>query len=138
MVADLVDASGSPQMLGAASPGPGAPPQPASGSWGFLRADVAPGGASLYIDGRGVGSANQFSGPDQFVALTPGLHRIEVRKSGFRPARAVVEIAAAQTHLLHLQLAPDPTGSASSSGSESDSLTADIPPGGGYFVVPTR
>lgn len=29
---------------------------------GFLKADVAPGDASLYIDGRGVGSANQFVG----------------------------------------------------------------------------
>jgi hypothetical protein len=142
-----LDASGSPQIPGAASPGPsappappapGAPPQPPSGSWGFLRADVAPGDASLYIDGRGVGSANQFIGPDQFVALTPGLHRVEVRKWGFKPARVVVEIAAAQTHLLHLQLTPDPTGSSAPSGSESDSLTADIPPGGGYFVVPTR
>jgi len=72
------------------------------------------------------------------MALIPGLHRAEVRKSGFKPARVVVEIAASQTHLLHLQLAPDPTGSPAPSGSESDSLTADIPPGGGYFVAPTR
>src|SRR5436190_14176746 len=90
MVADLVDASGSPQMLGAASPGPGAPPQPPSGSWGFLRADVAPGDASLYIDGRGVGSANQFAGPDQFVALTPGAAprgSAEVRPPSLMPGR---------------------------------------------------
>ena len=143
-----LDASGQPQMPGAAAspgpsappapPAPGAPPQPPSSSWGFLKADVTPGDATLYIDGRAVGSANQFVGPDQYAALSPGLHRVEVRKSGFKPARVVVEIAASQTHLLHLQLAPDPTGSFSSSGSESDSLTADIPPGGGYFVVPKR
>ena len=143
-----LDPSGSPQIPGAPSagpsappapPAPGAPPQPPSGTWGFLRADVEPGAASLFIDGRGVGSASQFVGPQQFVALTPGLHRVEVRMAGFKPARVVVEIAAAQTYMLHLQLAPDPSGSAAPlGGSESDSLTADIPPGGGYFVVPTR
>ena len=142
-----LDASDSPQIPGAASqgpsappapPAPGAPPQPPSGSWGVPQGRCAPGDASLYIDGRGVGSANQFVGPDLFMALIPGLHRAEVRKSGFKPARVVVEIAASQTHLLHLQLAPDPTGSPAPSGSESDSLTADIPPGGGYFVAPTR
>jgi hypothetical protein len=100
---------------------------------------VEPADARLFIDGRGVGLAGQFVGPQQFVALTPGLHRVDVRRPGFKPARVVVEIAAAQTHLLHLQLAPDPDGSAAPpGGSESESLTADIPPGGGYFVVPTR
>jgi len=143
-----LDPSGSPQVPGGSSagpsvppapPAPGAPPPAPSGSWGFLRADVEPAAARLFIDGRGVGSASQFVGPQQFVALTPGLHRVEVRLPGFKPARVVVEIAAAQTHLLHLRLAPDPEGSAAPpAGSESDSLTADIPPGGGYFVLPTR
>jgi hypothetical protein len=142
-----LDASGSPQIPGAASQGPSAPPAP-----------PAPGAlpASLGLVGGFSGpmwrrvtrvSTSMAGGWDRRISSSDpisswpapqGLHRVEVRKSGFMPARVVVEIAASQTHLLHLQLAPHPTGSSAPSGSESDSLTADIPPGGGYFVVPAR
>src|SRR5215470_5384157 len=84
-----LDAAGNPQVpggspstgqdMGPSAPAtppapsaPGVPSQPTPGSWGFLQAEVLPADAQISIDGRGVGTAQQ-----QFVALAPGLHRVE-------------------------------------------------------------
>jgi len=146
-----LDAAGNPQVPGAspstgqdmgpsapavppAPSAPGVPSQPTPGSWGFLQAEVLPADAQISIDGRGVGTAQQ-----QFVALAPGLHRVEASLPGFKPARVTVEIVAMKTYVLQLRLTADPSGSSTSSrGDNYESLTSDIPAGGGYIIVPRR
>ncbi|HTY78989.1 MAG TPA: PEGA domain-containing protein [Candidatus Bathyarchaeia archaeon] len=147
-----LDSSWNPQIPGSApSPGagepamppapstPGAPSPPAAGTWGFLKPAVEPAEARLFIDGRDVGLARQFAGPQDFIALGPGLHTVEVRLAGFKPTRMTVEISAARTYLLQLRLAADTDGSSTRApGDTYESLTSGIPPGGGYIIAPRR
>jgi hypothetical protein len=92
------------------------------------------------IDGRGLGAAGQLAGPQQFLALTPGFHRVDIVRPGFKPAKAVVEIASGRSYLLRLKLVAEPEGSAASPGvrGSEDLTSGETPPGGGYFVVPRR
>jgi hypothetical protein len=101
---------------------------------------VEPPDARVSIDGRELGAARQLAGPQQFVALTPGLHRIDLALPGFKPAKAVVEIAPHRAHLLRLQLVPDPDAPlAQPLSRRGEDVTPDATPaGGGYFVVPRR
>lgn len=119
---------------------PAPPSQPSSGSWGYLRAEIDPSDARVSIDGRGLGAAGQFADPQQFLALTPGFHQIDITRSGFKPAKAVVEIAPGRSYLLRLKLVAEPEGSAAQPGirGSEDRTSGETPPGGGYFVVPRR
>lgn len=119
---------------------PSAPARPSSGDWGYLRMEVEPPDARVSIDGRELGAARQLAGPQQFVALTPGLHRIDLALPGFKSATAVVEIAPRRSHLLRLRLTPDPDTPATHPGSRrgEDVTPEATPAGGGYFVVPRR
>jgi len=119
---------------------PAVPSQPPSGTWGYLRTEIDPGDASVSIDGRGLGAAGRLADSQQFLALTPGFHQIEIARPGFKSAKAVVEIASGRSYLLRLKLVSEPEGPAASPGGRGSEewTSGGTPPGGGYFIVPRR
>jgi hypothetical protein len=125
-------------------PSPPAPPQALPPDWGFLRTEVEPGSARVYIDGHPVGITRQFSGPQGFITLAPGLRQLEIVLPGFKPLRTTVEISSRQTYVVQARLDPDPDQPLEETrgggyhvvprGAEKPSRPAGA--GGGYFVVP--
>lgn len=99
---------------------PGAPDAPLPGT-GFLIVEIEPAGASLYVDGRRVGTTEVSDGQGRWVALTPGEHRVDIVHPGYAPLVAAVVIVPGQTSVLRSRLAREVSGS---------------PIGSGYFVVP--
>jgi hypothetical protein len=80
----------------------GAPPPPLDGSQsaGLLALDVSPNDASVYVDGRFVGSVRQTGE----LELSPGPHRIEVVRPGYETAEREVVIEAGRTSRLFVSL----------------------------------
>lgn len=56
------------------------------GNEGFVLLKVSPSSAEVYVDGELVGKASEFDGgPSGKLRLSGGLHKIELRKEGYRP-----------------------------------------------------
>ncbi len=67
---------------------------------GLLNLNVTPADASVYVDGRFVGSARQAGE----LELRPGRHRIEVVRPGYRTAERDLTIETGRTQTLSLDL----------------------------------
>jgi hypothetical protein len=81
------------------------PPPPADGSFGQVAIRVQPSDATVTIDGEAWSSP---AGAERlFVHLTPGTHRIEIRKEGFDPFVTAVDIKRGETSVLNVSLAKD-------------------------------
>jgi hypothetical protein len=85
----------------AAPPGVGAPLPVALG---FLRTEVEPRGARVIVDGRDVGTAEEYAEGRGAVAMAPGPRRVEIVHPGFKPLRTTIEVAARQTYTLRWRL----------------------------------
>ena len=147
-----LDPSGRPIYPSGTPAEPSAPPSPASPAapsqalppdWGFLRTEVEPSAARVYIDGQYAGVAQQFSGPQGFLTLPPGPRWLEIVHPGFRPLRTAMEIKPRQTSILRLLLEPDPNqrveeprGAGYHVVPPAGREPSRSPTGGGYFVVP--
>lgn len=92
------------------APPPAYPPPPVlepPPALGYLRSEVTPPEAQLFVDGAYLGRADEFTGA-RLLALTPGLHRVEVVHLGFAPYMAELEIQVGETSELRAVLAPAP------------------------------
>ncbi len=56
-----------------------------SSPWGVVDTDISPEEARVYLDGRDIGSADDFDGYPDFLYLKPGHYRIEFRLQGYEP-----------------------------------------------------
>lgn len=59
---------------------------------GFLRLQVSPADAAVYIDDRFFGSGDEISRLHGFIRLAPGPHTIEVTRPGYAPKSLPLEI----------------------------------------------
>jgi len=53
--------------------------------WATVDTGVAPGEARVYLDGRYIGTANDFSGNPDYLYLRPGEYELEFRLEGYEP-----------------------------------------------------
>ncbi|MDQ2969999.1 MAG: PEGA domain-containing protein, partial [Acidobacteriota bacterium] len=61
-------------------------------NWGSVKTDVSPDEARVYLDGKYIGTADDFDGWPDKLYLRPGHYRLEFRLSGYEPK--VVEVDA--------------------------------------------
>ena len=54
-----------------------------SSPWGVVDTDISPEEARVYLDGRDIGTADDFDGYPDFLYLKPGHYRIEFRLQGY-------------------------------------------------------
>ncbi len=64
---------------------------------GVLRLNVKPYDAEVYIDGALVGKASQFEGVFHKLRLEEGVHRLELRASGYQSLTVNVRIDAGES-----------------------------------------
>jgi hypothetical protein len=64
---------------------------------GYLRLDVHPGNAQVYIDGYYVGTVDDFNGPGPGRAVDARPHRVEIRAAGFETLTFDVRVAPNET-----------------------------------------
>ncbi|MEP6768871.1 MAG: PEGA domain-containing protein [Acidobacteriota bacterium] len=62
------------------------------GNWGSVKTDVEPEDARVYLDGKYIGTADDFDGWPDKLYLRPGHYRLEFRLNGYAPR--VVEVNA--------------------------------------------
>jgi hypothetical protein len=74
------------------------------GEAGFLRLQVSPGDAAVYIDDRFFGSADEISRLHGFIRLSPGPHTIQVTRPGYASTSLPVEIVDGEKHHLDVWL----------------------------------
>lgn len=77
---------------------------PESNSFGTLNIRVQPGDAVVVIDGEKWDSPE--GGSRLSVQLSGGPHRVEVRKDGFKPYTATIQIRPGETQALNISLPP--------------------------------
>lgn len=72
--------------------------------YGYLQTDITPEHAEVYIDGRYYGTAAEFNGSGRYedmaegrIALTPGIHRVELRAPGYEDYTKNVEVSSDRT-----------------------------------------
>jgi hypothetical protein len=63
---------------------------PAS-NWAVIDTDIAPEEAQVYLDGRYIGTADDFDGNPDYLYLKPGRYRIEFRLEGFATLTRQIE-----------------------------------------------
>jgi len=56
----------------------------------MIKTDVEPDEARVYVDGRYVGTADDFDGIPRLLHVTPGRHRVTFRLPGYAPYTVVV------------------------------------------------
>jgi hypothetical protein len=56
----------------------------------WIKTDVEPDEARVYVDGRLVGTADDFDGFPRMLRVSPGTHRLTFRLSGYAPYTVVV------------------------------------------------
>lgn len=74
---------------------PGPPP-----NRGLIDTDIQPEDATVYVDGKRIGEADDFDGFPEMLQLRPGHRKIEFRHKGYRPL--VVEVDLERGWLLRL------------------------------------
>ena len=65
-------------------------------STGGLSFEITPSDAQVFVDGRYVGTAGQFTPTSQPLGLTPGRHHVEIRAQGYRTMDLDVDIVPGQ------------------------------------------
>jgi hypothetical protein len=70
---------------------------PSNDDKGVLHFRVKPRKADVYIDGTLVGNASEFEGIFHRLKLEPGVHRLELRATGYAPLSVNVRIQAGQS-----------------------------------------
>ena len=83
---------------------PGDRRAPESNNFGTLNIRVQPGDAVVVIDGEKWDSPE--GGSRLIVQLSGGSHRVEVRKDGFKPYTATIQIRPGETQTLNISLPP--------------------------------
>lgn len=63
----------------------------APGDWGALKTDVSPEEARVLLDGRYIGTADDFDGYPDFLYLKPGKYRLEFQLEGFETQSVDIE-----------------------------------------------
>ena len=92
----------SPPELRGAEPNPLVPPVSGDAKFGQVAIRVQPGDAEVLIDGE---AWRNPQGSDRLVVhLSPGTHRIEIKKEGFDPFVTAVEIKRGETAVLNVSL----------------------------------
>ncbi|HEX5044056.1 MAG TPA: PEGA domain-containing protein [Candidatus Polarisedimenticolaceae bacterium] len=86
---------------------PTAPPAAAPPAQGFLRLDVEPADAAVYLDGKFVGRASDIH-LRRSRPLPSGEHSLEVVRPGYRPGRQTVVVPADDVQELRIVLEPEP------------------------------
>jgi len=89
------------------SPSPDAdiPSRPPSGAMqGYLRLEIQPPEAEIYVDGQRIGRSRDLSRP-AMVAVSPGGHRVEVRADG-RGSQIWVSVSAGEMVEINQDLTP--------------------------------
>jgi PEGA domain-containing protein len=66
----------------------------APGAWAAVDTDVSPDEAQVLLDGRFVGSADDFDGYPDYLYLKPGKYQLEFRLEGFEPQTVDVDARA--------------------------------------------
>ena len=74
------------------------------GQQGYLRLDVEPSDASVYLDGRFVGTGNDLSQMRGGLPVAPGSHRLAVVRPGHKAEETQFDVKAGQDVKLSLQL----------------------------------
>lgn len=78
---------------------------------GFLKIEVEPGDASVYLDGELLGPASKLTGLHGEMRIEPGVHRIEAVRPGYRAGTRRIEVSEGQHLSIELTLrkvAPPP------------------------------
>jgi len=70
--------------------------QPSQSNTGGLSFDITPGQAEVIVDGKPVGTVDQFTPTSQPLGLPAGRHRVEVRAAGYKTITFEVNIVAGQ------------------------------------------
>ncbi len=68
--------------------------RPASGDWGAVKTDVSPEEARIMLDGRYIGTADDFDGYPDMLYLKPGTYHLEFQLEGFEPQSVEIEARA--------------------------------------------
>ena len=66
----------------------------ASGDWGAVKTDVSPEEARIMLDGRYIGTADDFDGYPDMLYLKPGNYHLEFQLEGFEPQSVEIEARA--------------------------------------------
>jgi len=74
------------------------------GDPGFAKVSVLPSDASVYLDGRFLGTGGDLARRDGRVTLDPGKHRLQVRRPGYRDKDIEFVVQAAETTALDVAL----------------------------------
>lgn len=100
----------------------------------LVRVTTNPRGADVYVDRMDLGSRGR---SPQTLALTPGRHKIMVKKDGYRPAEAVISVARGREAEQPFELALI-TGGVELSGTPEGAEVRDTPNGPVIARVPGR
>jgi hypothetical protein len=73
-------------------------------NWTIVKTDVSPEEARLYLDGRYIGTADDFDGYPDFLYLTPGKYQLEFKLDGFEPQTVTIEARASARYKLDNKL----------------------------------
>jgi len=71
---------------------------------GFVKVQVSPGDASVYLDGKLIGSASKLSALHGEMRIEPGVHRVEAVRPGFRAGSKRVLVGAGEHLTVELEL----------------------------------
>ena len=63
----------------------------APGDWGTVKTDVSPEEARVILDGRYIGTADDFDGYPDYLYLKPGHYKLEFQLEGFEPQSVDIE-----------------------------------------------
>lgn len=79
------------------------PKQPALGGDAVIKLDCAVAQAEVYVNDRQIGLCGDLRGG---IALSPGVHRIEIRHDDYHTAYYELTVATAERKTLRVDLAP--------------------------------
>ena len=82
----------------------------ARGEPGRIALTVSPGDASVYLDGRFLGSGSELERLRAGLLVDPGEHRLEVVRPGYRPAVLAVRVGEGEEERVELELEPEAAG----------------------------
>lgn len=77
---------------------------------GRLRLEVSPGDASVYLDGRFVGTGDDLARLRAGLLIDSGRHTLEIVRPGYRSVEQEVEVESAEEAELRLELEPQSAG----------------------------
>lgn len=87
-------------------PVPPPPPVRPVPAMGAIDTDIAPEEAAIYVDGRYVGTADDFDGWPEYLVLEPGEYRIDAYLEGYEPLIIEVLVRPGMKIRMNQRLAP--------------------------------